>query len=174
MPCQHHTLKQHRQTWKKLTLQGMILFQLVSDISYSTPPNTLSNQVWTILEPVGWYPSCLQITLASTDLQEEWQMVPQALLKQISTVPSLTVVPPTKRTSPSIHDEWRVAISESAIDIIYYTPHDKQLFANIATKYMHYLDRWQQHPGSGCMYIPLSHCEDNPKHCLHCQCSSGH
>jgi len=47
------------------------------------------------------YPNCWQMTPASRPVNDESQIVPQALLKQISTLPSLEAVPSTSLTSPS-------------------------------------------------------------------------
>ena len=49
---------------------------------------------------------------ASSVPQEESQIVPQALLIHISTLPSLLVFPPTSLTLPSVHSDSRVEISK--------------------------------------------------------------
>jgi len=53
------------------------------------------------------YPSCRQVTLASTTPHESSHTVPQTWLSQISTRPSDAVVPPTSLMSPSAHTETR-------------------------------------------------------------------
>ena len=49
------------------------------------------------------YPSCLQTILASVLSQSSSHTVPHKLLKQISTLPLVLVVPSTSRISPSLH-----------------------------------------------------------------------
>ena len=51
--------------------------------------------------PVGWNPSCLQMTLPSRTSQLLSHTVPHALLIHTSTLPSRLVAPPTSLTSPS-------------------------------------------------------------------------
>ena len=51
--------------------------------------------------PVGWNPSCLQMTLPSRTSQLLSHTVPHALLTHTSTLPSRSFAPPTSRTSPS-------------------------------------------------------------------------
>ena len=51
------------------------------------------------------YPSCLQTTLASGTFHRSSHTVPYVLLIQISTLPSVTLVPFTNTTSPSKHAE---------------------------------------------------------------------
>ncbi len=53
--------------------------------------------------PVDKYPSCLHTTVASLASHLSSQMVPQALLIQISTLPSLGRLAPTNLTSFSVH-----------------------------------------------------------------------
>ena len=48
-------------------------------------------------------PSCWQATFPSFVLQRLSQIVPQVSLKQISTRPSISVVPPTSLKSPLVH-----------------------------------------------------------------------
>ena len=52
--------------------------------------------------PSGRNPSCLQTTDASLLSQRSSHTVPHTLPKQISTLPSISVWPPTRRTSPSV------------------------------------------------------------------------
>ena len=54
------------------------------------------------LIPVETNPSCLQTTTASLVLHESSQTVPQTLLLQISTRPSVAEVPPTNRSAPLV------------------------------------------------------------------------
>ena len=49
------------------------------------------------------YPNCLQTTLASSLSQLSSHTVPQMLAKQISTLPSNSFEPLTRRTSPFSH-----------------------------------------------------------------------
>ena len=48
-------------------------------------------------------PNCLQTTVASFASQESSQTVPQSLLLQISTLPSIGILPPASLTSPLPH-----------------------------------------------------------------------
>ena len=58
------------------------------------------------------YPSCWQTTPASSLPNPDPHIVPQVLLKQISTLPSVGVVPSTSLTSPSEQFAGRVPFSE--------------------------------------------------------------
>ena len=60
---------------------------------------------WTLVcvnLPIVGYPNCLHTTLASGLVKELSQTVPHWLLKQISTLPSPSLRPPTKRTEPLV------------------------------------------------------------------------
>ena len=58
-------------------------------------------------------PSCLQATLASSLVNTPTlsQTLPHALFIHTSSLPWLGVLPPIRRSSPSLHDEMLVAIS---------------------------------------------------------------
>lgn len=53
--------------------------------------------------PAVLYPSCLHVTVASTDIHRSSQTVPHSLFQHISTLPSKLVLPPISLTSPLLH-----------------------------------------------------------------------
>ena len=60
--------------------------------------------------PTEGCPSCLHTTIASS-FPHTWlsHTVPQNPSTQISTLPSLSLSPPTRRRSPELHSGWEVA-----------------------------------------------------------------
>ena len=126
-------------------------------------------------------PSCWQAVAASSGLKRRLQTVPQALLMQTSTLPSLVKFSglslPTSLRSPVVQfpgnvvegsrNIWRCSFNSQSINACY-----TRIFQDSHRHYRNtiwniYLDRWHWHPQTGHSFSLPHCCMDNPAVLFH-------
>lgn len=97
--CHSYNLSMHGPLQMSLST---LRRQTNASIPTQDPGLVFWNCMLTRVLPLDEKPSCLQATAASKALQKSSHTVPQALLLQTSTRPSLELLPPTSRMSPVV------------------------------------------------------------------------
>lgn len=121
-----------------------------------------------IIIPYDWWPSVLQVVLASISVQWLSQIAPQTPLKQTSTLPSYCVDPSVSLISPVLQSSLKTSgtISEKKCKSAQngYNNCFFKLFLNKLLKHlMAYIDILLMHHHRFYRSNHLVHYEDNPK-----------